>query len=98
MEIRNGEKVFTKSFHEPSKSRGMVKPTEDVSAVDALVTFEQIAETKLTSVADPKICVQGKSVGNCEDEETDTAQNVSLETIDLGSFEVLRWMEMNLAT
>ena len=32
---------------------------------------------------------KGKSVGNCEDEETETSQNVPLETIDLGSFEVL---------
>ena len=30
-----------------------------------------------------------KSVRNCEDEETDTSQNVPLVTIDLGSFEVL---------
>ena len=36
----------------------------------------------------PKICAQGKSVGNCEDEETETSQNVALGTIDFGSFEV----------
>ena len=32
---------------------------------------------------------KGKSVGNCEDEETETSQNVPLGTIDSGSFEVL---------
>ena len=32
---------------------------------------------------------KGKSVGKCEDEETETSQNVPLGTIDLGSFEVL---------
>ena len=30
-----------------------------------------------------------KGVGSCEDEETETSQNVPLGTIDLGSFEVL---------
>ena len=38
-----------------------------------MVTSEQIAEPKLTTM----------------DEETDTSQNVPLGTIDLGSFEVL---------
>ena len=37
---------------------GRVKLTENVSAVDALVTSEQIAEPKLTSKEDPKICAQ----------------------------------------
>ena len=36
-----------------------------------------------------KSAPEGKSVGNCEDEETETSQNVPLGTIDLGSFEVL---------
>ena len=53
-----------------AKEEGRAKLTENVSAVDALVSSEQIAEPKLTSVEDhPK----GKSVGNCEDEETETS-------------------------
>ena len=43
LEIRNGKKVFTE---------GRVKLTENVSAVDAFVTSEQIAEPKLTSMGD----------------------------------------------
>ena len=66
-----------------AKEEGRVKLTKNVSAVDALVTSEQIAEL-------PKICgPKGKvSEINGEDEETETSQNVPLETIDLGSFEV----------
>ena len=37
----------------------------------------------------PKSAPKGKSIGNCEDEATETSQNVPLGTIDLGSFEVL---------
>ena len=37
----------------------------------------------------PKSSPKGKSVGNCEDEETETSQNVPLGTVDLESFEVL---------
>ena len=37
----------------------------------------------------PKSAPKGKGVGNCENEETETSQNVPMETIDLGSFEVL---------
>ena len=67
-----------------------VKLTGNVSAVDALVTLEQIAKPKLTSMEDlPKSAPKGKSVGNCDDEETETSQNVPLGTIDLVSYEVL---------
>ena len=37
----------------------------------------------------PNFAPKRKSVGNCKDEETVTSQNVPLETIDLGSSEVL---------
>ena len=50
-EVGSGTKVFTKSRHEPSKEEGRVKLTENVSAVDALVTFEQIAERTATAAA-----------------------------------------------
>ena len=59
LEMRNGKKVFTKSRHEPSKGKGggKVKLTKNVSTVHALITSEQIAEPKLTSMEDPpKIC------------------------------------------
>ena len=39
-----------------AKEEGRVKLTESVSAVDALVTFEQIQEPKLTSMEDLQIC------------------------------------------
>ena len=52
-----------------AKEEGMVKLTKNVSAVHALVTSEQIAEPKRTSMEDsPKSAPIGKSVGNCEDE------------------------------
>ena len=91
LEIRNGKKVFTKSRPDPSKAKeeGRVNLTETVSAVDALVTFEQIAESKLINGGHPISAPEGKSVGNCEDEETETSQNVPSGTINLGSFEVL---------
>ena len=37
----------------------------------------------------PKSAPKEKSAGNCEDEKQETSQHVPLETIDLGSFEVL---------
>ena len=45
LEIRNGKKVFTKSRPDSSKGKGGGK-----GAVDALVSLEQIAEPKLTSM------------------------------------------------
>ena len=92
MEISNGKKVCTKSRPDPSKGKGRGKGTTDrvCSAVDALVTLEQSTEPK-THINGllPKSAPKGKSVGNCEYEETETSQNVPLGTIDLGSFEVL---------
>ena len=52
-------------------------------------TSEQIAEPKThIKGGPPKSAPKGKTVGNCEDEETETSQNVPLGTIDFGSFEV----------
>ena len=42
-----------------------------------------------TNGGPPKSAPKKKSVGKCEDEETETSQNVPLGTIDLGFFEVL---------
>ena len=88
LEIRNALNLVL--IQAKAKEEGRAKLTESVSAVDALVTFEQIAEPKYTSMEDlPKSAPKGKGVGNCEDEETETSQNVPLVTIDVGSFEVL---------
>ena len=72
-----------------AKEEGRAKLTENVSAVDALVTFEQIAGPKLASMEDPQNLRPKGTVLDTEDEETETSQNVPLWTIDLGSFEVL---------
>ena len=72
------------------KEEGRVKLTKNVSAVEALVTSEQIAEAKLTSMEDTRnLRPKEKVMGSCEDEETETSEHVPLGTIDLGSFEVL---------
>ena len=92
MEIRNGKKVLTNLVTNQAKGKGegRVKLTENVSAVDAWVTSEQIAGPKThINGRPPKSAPKGKSVGNCEDEETETPQNERLGTVDLGSFEVL---------
>ena len=56
LEMRIGKKVFTKSRHDSRKSNikggGKVEPTKSVSAVDALVTSEQIAEPRPTLMED----------------------------------------------
>ena len=91
LEIRSGKKVFTKSRPDPSRGKGGGKgKTNNVSAEDALVTFEQIAEPKLISMEDHQNLRQkGRMLEIGEDEETETSQNVPLGTIDLVSFEVL---------
>ena len=61
-----------------AKEEGRAKLTENVSAVDALVTFEQIAESNSPQWRTPNSAPKGKGVGNCEDEETETSQNVPL--------------------
>ena len=70
LEIRNGKEVFTESRHEANaKEEGRVKLTENVSAVDALVTPEQIAEPKLTSMEDhlTTICAQRETCWKLRD-------------------------------
>ena len=93
MEIRNGKKVFTKSRHDPSKGKGGGKGKTDRECFSCgrIVTSERIADQPKNHIngGPPKSAPKGKRVGNFEDEETDTSQNVPLGTIDLGSFEVL---------
>ena len=47
-----------------AKEEGRVKLTENVSAVDALVTSEQIAEPERTSMENPKICAEREKCWN----------------------------------
>ena len=61
------------------KVEGRVEPTKNVSAVDALVTSERIAEPRLTLMEDPpKAAPKGKVAGSCEEEEPEKSQNVPL--------------------
>ena len=78
-EIRNGKKFFTKSRHDSSKNKGggQGRTNKNVSAVDALVTSERIAEPKThLNGGHPKSVPKGKGVGSCDEEETETSQNV----------------------
>ena len=73
-----------------AKEEGRVKLTENFSAVDALITSEQIAEPKLTSMEDPEICAQrGKVLEIVRTKKQRSHKNVPLGTIDLETFEGL---------
>ena len=94
LEIRNCKKVFTKSRHEPGKGKG--KGGEEEKNDRECFRCGRIRHIRADCRAKthinggpPKSAAKGKSVGNCEDEATETSQNVPLGTIDLGSFEVL---------
>ena len=76
--VRNGKEVFTGSRHDPSKGKGRGKGKID---------RECFRCGRIEGP--PKSAPKGKSVGNCEDEEIETSQNVPLGTIDWGSFEAL---------
>ena len=92
LEIRNGKKVFTKCRHEPSKCKGGGKGKTDRECFRygriGHIRADCRAKTHVNGRL-PKSAPKGKSVGNCEDEETETSHTVPLVTIDLGSFEVL---------
>ena len=79
LEIRNGKKVFTKSFHEPSKGKGGGKGKTDRECFRCgrigHITADCRAKTHING-RPPKSAPKGKSVRNCEDEETETSQNV----------------------
>ena len=87
LEIRNGKKVFTKSRHEPSKGKvgGKVKTDRECFCCERIghILADCRAKTHING-GQPKPAPKGKSVRNCEDEETETSQNVPLGTIDLG--------------
>ena len=106
LEIRNGKKVFTKSRPDPSTGKEGGKGNTDRECFRCgrigHIRADCRAKTHING-GPPKSAPKGKGVGNCEDEETETSQNVSLGTIDLGSFEVLsdhvrRWRMTNPQT
>ena len=87
-----GNKVFTKSRPDSSKGKGGGKGKIDRVCFRCGIIghFTTDCKTKtLINGGSPKSATQGKSVGNCEDEGTETSQHVPMETIDMGSFEVL---------
>ena len=92
LEIRNGKKVFTKSRPDSSKGKGGGKGKTDRECFRCgrmgHIRADGRAKTHING-GHPKSAPKGTSVGNCEDEETETSQHVPLGTIDLGSFEVL---------
>ena len=80
MGVWNGKKVFTKSRHADRECFRCGRICH--------IRADCRAKTHING-GSPKSAPKWKSVGNCEDEETETSQNVPLETIDLGSPEVL---------
>ena len=89
LEIRSGKKVFSKSRPDPSKSKGGGKGKTDRKCFRCGRIGHIRAAKSHINGAHPQSAPKEKSVGNCEDKETETSQNVPLGTIDLGSFEVL---------
>ena len=94
LEIRNGKKIFTKSTYSSSKghSKGGGKGKTDRECYRCgrfgHIRTDCRAKSHING-GPPKSAPKGKGVANCEDEETETSQNVPLGTIDLASFEVL---------
>ena len=87
LEIRNGKNVFTKSRHEPSKGKGLGKVKTDRECFCCKRIGHILADCRAKTHINggpPKSAPKGKSVRNCEDEETEASQNVPLGTIDLG--------------
>ena len=90
LEIRNGKKVFAKSRHEPSKGKGGGKGKTDrecfrcgrIGHIRADCRADCRAKTHING-RPQNLRPKGKRVGNCEDEETETSQNVPSRTIDL---------------
>ena len=79
LEIRNGKKVFAKCRHEPSKGKGGVKGKTDRECFRCgrfgHIRVDCRANAQING-GPPESAPKGKSVGNCEDEGTETSQNV----------------------
>ena len=67
-----------------SKDVGRVKLTENVSAVDALVTFEQIAEPRLTSLGEPTSAPQSEKCWKLRGWGNGDFTKCAIGTIDVG--------------
>ena len=80
LEIRNRKKVFTKSRHEPCKGKGGGKGKIDKECFRCGRIGHRADCRAKTHVygGHPKSVPKGTSVGNCEDEETETSQNMPL--------------------
>ena len=93
LEIRNGKKVFTKSRHEPSKGKGGEKGKTDRECFRCGRLGHTRADCRAKTHINrrpTKTAPEGKSVGNCKDEEPRPHKMCHwVETIDLRSFEVL---------
>ena len=89
LETRNGKKVFNKSRHEPSngKGGGKGKAGKECFRCGRLGRTRADCRAKThVNGGPPKSAPKGKGAGNYEDEETETSQNVPLETIDFVFF------------
>ena len=94
LEIRSGKKVFTKPRHDSTKgnTQGGEQGRADKECFRCGRSGHIRADCRAKTHLDggpPKSAPKGKCAGNCEDERQETSQHVPLETIDLGSFEVL---------
>ena len=94
LEIRNGKKIFTKSTYSSSKGHtkggGKGKTDRECYRCGRVGHIRTDCRAKShINGGPPKSAPKGKGVASCEDEETETSQNVPLGKIDLASFEVL---------
>ena len=93
LEIRHDKKVCTKPRHDSIKCNtegGRSKTDKECFRCGRVchIRADCRAKTHVNGRL-PKSTLVGKGVGNCEEEEQQSSQNVPLGIIDLGSFEVL---------
>ena len=84
LEIRNGKKVFTESRPDPSRGKrgGKGKTDKECFRCGRIGHIRADCRAKThVNRRHPKSASKGKSVGNCEDEETETSQNGPLGTM-----------------
>ena len=94
LDIRIGRKVFTKHRYDSSKgiTNGGRESNTDKECFRCGRAGHTRADCRATSHVHggpPKSAPKGKGVGNCEEEEQESSQNVPLGIVDLESFEVL---------
>ena len=89
LEIRNGKKVLTKSRHESCKGKGGGKGKTDRECFRCGRIGHIRADCRAKTHINGGLPKSAPIVGNWEDEETETSQNVPFGTIDLWYIEVL---------